>query len=940
MKCPDLATLQLLLSERLNAEEFREVEAHVEECLACQTTLKCLLTEERGLALTTLTEASSNGPPASSGSPETNSMARRISSVLSYRLLSFIAEGGLGNVYKAKDEELDREVALKLMKVHGDADSFLREAQITAKLDHPGVVPVHGLIHDTDGQPCYAMRFIEGETLYQALKRFHDADKEPGRDPSERTLAFRKLLTQFIAVCNTIGFAHSRGILHRDLKPGNIMLGDYGETLVGDWGLAKPFDRTERERATAKETLRPVMADNVEAATRLGDAKGTPAYMSPEQAAGQWDAVDRASDIFSLGATLYVLLTGQAPYQGETQLEIVQKARRGDFLPPRQLRFDVPRALEAICLKAMAFEPEKRYQTAKELAADVEQWLADEPVRAYREPWNQRAARWTRHHKGLMSAAATFVFVTATIGVAWLLVTAARNRLEADQTHRLFQQDMKTAEFLLLAFPTEPEKLQQGLDLGQKAAGRYQVSENPAWQERAAVKLLTEEDQGQLRDSLGELFYLLAQAKLSQARTTPDADQKHRQAGEALAWNAVAQKCYGADQASRALTWQRAELEALLDHPQEATRLRQQYNQLPASTATDQYLLAAGYSSQGRYHEALGLLEKVTRRSPANFWAWFTLGVCHDMFARYEAAAACYSTSIALQSDFPYTYYNRGLAEFRLGKYEEARADFDRALQRQPDMPEALINRALAFQGLGKYSEGIEDLTRALELKAQATQVYWLRGQLRQIMGDREGAQRDLADCLKQKPTDFLSWFARGSARMATDPKGALADIEEALKLNPRSLGGLQNKAHLLGRLGRNQEGIQVLDKAVELYPDYVPSRAGRGVYHARLSHRDLAHQDAEESLRRDKSPKNVYQLAGIYALTSRTHPEDQKEAIRLLSMAFAKDAGLLSLLENDKDLDPIRQSKEFTALVDKTRALVRGATHTFTVKSQLPDAR
>jgi tetratricopeptide (TPR) repeat protein len=157
---------------------------------------------------------------------------------------------------------------------------------------------------------------------------------------------------------------------------------------------------------------------------------------------------------------------------------------------------------------------------------------------------------------------------------------------------------------------------------------------------------------------------------------------------------------------------------------------------------------------------------------------------------------------------------------------------------------------------------------------------------------------------------------------MPSDLPGALADIEEALKINPRSLAGLQNKGHILGKLGRNQEAIEVLDQAVALYPDFVPARAGRGVYHARLSHRDLALQDAEESLRQDKSPTNVYQVAGIYALTSRTHPQDRQDALRFLSQALVKDLGLLDWVSTDKDLDPIRQEAGFVQLVDKARKL------------------
>src|SRR5262249_30038017 len=145
-----------------------------------------------------------------------------------------------------------------------DAESrrrFLLEAEVTARLEHPGVVPVHGLVHDEHGHPCYAMRFIQGETLREAIDRFHQADR-PGRDPAERSLALRQLLSRFVAICNTIAYAHSRGILHRDIKPSNVMLGKYGETLVVDWGLARPFERDEAIRNTSGEaTLTPQSDD-------------------------------------------------------------------------------------------------------------------------------------------------------------------------------------------------------------------------------------------------------------------------------------------------------------------------------------------------------------------------------------------------------------------------------------------------------------------------------------------------------------------------------------------------------------------------------------------------------------------------------------------------------------------------------------------------------
>src|SRR5262249_23606164 len=183
---------------------------------------------------------------------------------------------------------------------------FLLEAEVTGRLEHPGIVPVYGLGQYADGRPFYAMRFIHGDNLKEAIRRFHEAES-PTRDPGERRLALRQLLGRFVDVCNAVAYAHSRGVLHRDLKPGNIMLGKYGGTLGVDWGLAKAAGRTENTRNIDETTFQPSSGSG-EALTQMGSAIGTPAYMSPEQAAGQLDKLGPASDIYSLGATLYALL--------------------------------------------------------------------------------------------------------------------------------------------------------------------------------------------------------------------------------------------------------------------------------------------------------------------------------------------------------------------------------------------------------------------------------------------------------------------------------------------------------------------------------------------------------------------------------------------------------------------------------------------------------
>ena len=328
-----------------------------------------------------------------------------------FRIVRFHAKGGLGEVFVAEDAELHREVALKQIQdrhsSHPQSRSrFLLEAEITGGLEHPGIVPVYGLGHHDDGRPFYAMRFIKGDSLREAIERFHRRDGAD-RNSGERMLELQKLLRRFLDVCNAIAYAHSRGVLHRDIKPGNIMVGQYGETLVVDWGLAKVVGTRE---GTAEATLRPPSASG-SSETLPGSAIGTPAYMSPEQAAGRLDQLGPASDVYSLGATLYSLLTGKAPIDGADVQDILDHVRRGDFPRPRQVDSDIPRGLEAICLKAMAVESADRYSSPRALADDIERWLADEPVAAWREPISLRARRWGRRHRTLVVSTAAVLGV-------------------------------------------------------------------------------------------------------------------------------------------------------------------------------------------------------------------------------------------------------------------------------------------------------------------------------------------------------------------------------------------------------------------------------------------------------------------------------------------------------------------------------------------------
>jgi serine/threonine-protein kinase len=355
----------------------------------------------------------------------------------------------------------------------------LVEAEITGGLEHPGIVPVYGLGTYANGQPFYAMRFIRGGSLKEAVDRFHGARGsvsagsagEPGRvsagsrSPKTRgadatPLAFRKLLHSFLDVCNAIEYAHSRGILHRDIKPGNIIVGKHGETLVVDWGLAKATGHAEP--GAGERTLLPSSASG-SAETLPGSALGTPAYMSPEQAAGDFDRLGPRSDVCSLGATLYRLLTGKPPQERDDIGEMLRRVQHSEFAKPRQLVPSIDRPLEAICIKAMALSPQDRYASPRALADSVERWMADEPVAAYREPITRRARRWAKRNRTAVTAAAV-ALVAGVVGLSAVLAVQTQAKGDIAMT-------VSRGSGL-----QEPVPVDRGGTLGREGAARIECS--------------------------------------------------------------------------------------------------------------------------------------------------------------------------------------------------------------------------------------------------------------------------------------------------------------------------------------------------------------------------------------------------------------------------------------------------------------------------------
>ena len=863
---------------------------------------------------------------------------------LGFHLIAELGRGAFGRVFLAQQGELaNRLVALKI------STESLEESQHLAQLQHTHIVPVYSY-HSLGPLQAVCMPYFGSTTLADVLddvrsrralpasgkdlvstlndrrsrtartldsRRSHSSQPAPivpsarlpevqpplvvAPNPDAVGLQHIEGLTYVEAIlwlgarlADGLAHAHERGILHRDLKPANILLTDDGLPMLLDFNLS------ENVKATGAAT-----------AALIG---GTLPYMSPEHLAafnGETRTVDERSDLYSLGLVLVELLLGRLPFTrfpGPTEATLPKMIAEREQGPP-SLGDDPLRlspAVQAIFRKCLHPDPEQRYASARQLQEDLERQLNHLPLKHTPEPsLRERVVKWVRRNPRVTSAGSVAIFAMTlliALGLAFWSRSHALARHEACQAHLQLTEDLGRARLLLAGSGGDAEQKKEGESIARSALGRFET----------IPTALNADEQVGVREHLAEMLLLLA--------------GRERDRQQALELNERATRWLGEERTPRAATLQRARLLEKLERLDEARDVFRQAEASPVRSAWEQTLLAREQLRIGQVQSAIDELRKAVRQDPSNVAAWYLLGnatleaAAHQL-ARENDAVAAYTASLALAPTFYGLYFNRGLAYLRVKNYREAEADFARVIELRPDYAEAYLHRATALEGLDRPTAALEELQRAIDRGYKGHRALFTGARLKAQLGDAAGAQRDRAEAMIRQPADEESYIARGAARVPADLPGALADFEAAVRLNPKSLAGLHNQAHIYSEhLNKPREAIERLDRVLQLYPKLASALSGRGVLLARAGERASALRDAVRAVELDPSGETVYQVAGIYARLG-----DRDRAIAMLARALRQGYGL-DLVDDDPDLEPIKNDRRRDELIRAARTLQRSA--------------
>jgi tetratricopeptide (TPR) repeat protein/tRNA A-37 threonylcarbamoyl transferase component Bud32 len=760
-----------------------------------------------------------------------------------YAVLGEIARGGVGVVLKARDPDLGRDVALKVLRHEHAANRdalqrFVEEAQIGGQLQHPGIVPVYDFGLGSEGQPYFAMKLVKGRTLAQLLA---------GREPLASTRP--ALLSVFQAVCQTIAYAHDRGIVHRDLKPSNVMVGAFGEVQVVDWGMSKILARGgAADDAGAVEVTHPVVrtvrSSTGSAPSVVGSVLGTPQYMPPEQARGELDRIDERADVFALGAILCEILTGRPPYVG-TEAEILAQAAHGALEPAvaRVRSCGGDAQLVSLCVSCLAGSPTDRPRTAGVVAAQVSAYLAALEDRARRAEADAAEARIRtiaeRRARRLTLALSAAVLALVLVGGGGWIWTASQRRSRADGVER--QVERALADATRLRGQAEAAGAAEALPLWREAlatarraeAVAASVDADQATRERvvAATSEMTEaqhraeaaaeqrrrddaaaERLDVIRVRFGETWDMRAKvadyAKAFQEYLGGDVDAlgteeaasrihtsriRERLILGLMDWMAARQTVDSGptilpELIARVDTdpW-RAKARKAAGSPAALRDLAAQ-SDLDARNVLELLWLAEVLAGGGDIDRAMAMHLETWRRHPGDFWACFEFATRSQYASppRLQEATRYYTAALAIRPRSVAVHQNMGNLCLEDGRIEDAIREFRSAIRIDPKFAFAHVGLSNALVDNGDLGGAISALREAIRLDPALAAAHNNLAQLLSLTGDLPASLAEALEAVRLAPSWAVAHGSLGAARLESgDLDGAISAFREALRLDP-----------------------------------------------------------------------------------------------------------------------------------------------------------
>jgi tetratricopeptide (TPR) repeat protein len=846
-----------------------------------------------------------------------------------FRIVREVGRGGMGVVYEAEQVSLGRRVALKVLPFAAtlgarQVQRFHNEARAAAGLHHTNIVPVYAVGQER-GVHYYAMQFIDGRTLAdliaqrrgEVLARVPTAAEQEAAAASGSTLPpaaqatsaaprdaaeFRRAAEWGIQAAEALDCAHALGVVHRDVKPANLLVDAAGRLWVTDFGLAQ---------VQSEASL-----------TATGDLVGTLRYMSPEQALAKRVVIDHRTDVYSLGATLYELLTLRPVFGGQDRQELLRQIAFEEPVPPRKVERAVPAELETIVLKAVEKNPADRYATAQELADDLRRYVEDKPIRARRPTLVQRARKWGQRHRAVVRTAAVCLLLTAAVlagSVGWVLRDQAARRTETEreagaalEEAAQWQREGRLPEALAAARRAAwvADTGTAGVAFRQRVQARRADLELVADLEEARLQM-TAVKEGHFDAELGDRLHTEAFQKAGlDVEGLPAEEVAERIRGSSVPTELAAaldhwallrlkkqitgrsdaswQHLLRVAQAADGDAWRDRVRQALLRGDQPAlvdlAGSQEAWRQPPLTLVA----LATALRRSGAFESAEALLRQARRQYPGDFWLNHDLGdaLMDARPARWEKAILFYTAAAALRPQSPGAHGNLGAALKANGELDEAIAEFQEALRLKNDEPIAHYNLGVVLSMKGRLDEAIAEYREAIRLKIDIPQAH---DNLGFHLLDKGRVDEAIAECREAIRLDKNYANAHNNLGMALRSKGtmdeAIAEYRKAIRLKQDFPEAHYNLGNALRDKGRLDEAIKEFQEAIRLKQDFPNAHfnLGNALYHkGRL---DEAIAEYQGAIRLKQAFPEAHHKLGDALCKKGRHDEaiaEYRESIRL----------------------------------------------------------